>query len=65
MTKQSKLVIRQNSFNGHTVSVGLTGDVGYIKITNNNLYPNSHSGSKRKDMNFNTMMIPPMTREQV
>jgi hypothetical protein len=65
MKKQTKLVQRQTHSNGHIVSVGLTGDVGYISIEDNNLYPNRDSRAIRRDMLFNRIMIPLMTREQL
>ena len=54
------LAQRQVYANGHLVSVGLTGDVGYISIIDNNLYPDEDSRGQRKDL-----MIPLMTREQL
>ena len=65
MAAKQKLAQRQSYANGHTISVGLTGDIGYVSIEDNNLYPDDHSGSKRRDMNFNRMMVPLMTREQL
>lgn len=62
---KSKLAQRIVSVNGHDVSVGLTGDVGYISIEDRNLYPDGDSRADRRDMNFNSMMIPCMTREQL
>jgi len=62
MTKQTKLAQRQTYSNGHIVSVGLTGNVGYISIEDNNLYPDRDSRAIRKDMLFNRIMIPLMTR---
>ena len=62
---KSKLAQRTISVNGHDVSVGLTGNVGYVSITDNNLYPEGDSRADRRDMNFNRMMIPCMTREDL
>ena len=62
---KSKLAQRTISVNGHDVSFGLTGNVGYISIEDNNLYPEGDSRADRRDMNFNRMMIPCMTREQL
>ena len=61
MTK-TKLAQRQTYSNGHIVSVGLTGNVGYISIEDNNLYPDSDSRAERRDKMFNRIMIPLMTR---
>lgn len=61
----SKLAQRQLSLNGHTVSVGLTGNVGYVSIEDNNLYPDGDSRSDRRNAGFNTLMIPVLTREQL
>ena len=60
-----KLAQRQIISNGHYIGVGLIGDVGYIEISDNNLYPDSHSGAERRDLGYNKMMIPLMTRDQL
>lgn len=65
MAKTQKLAQRQTYANGHNIFVGLIGNVGYISIVDNNLYPDEHSGSERRNLGFNTMMIPLMTREQL
>ena len=65
MTKTQKLAQRQTYANGYNIYVGLTGNVGYISIVDNNFYPDEHSGSERRNLGFNTMMIPLMTREQL
>jgi len=62
---KNKLAQRQTHTNGHIVSVGLTGDVGYISIEDNNLYPESDSRAIRRDMLFNSIMIPLITREDL
>lgn len=65
MAKKMKLAQRQTYSNGHKIYVGLTGDIGYISIEDNNFYPDEHSGAERRKKGFNTMMIPLMTREQL
>lgn len=65
MAKIQKLSQRQTYANGHIISIGLTGDVGYISIEDNNFYPDEDSRSERRDLNFNRIMIPLMTREQL
>lgn len=65
MTKTSKLAQREAYANGHIISIGLVGDVGYVSIEDNNLYPDGDSRADRRDMNFNRMMVPCMTREQL
>jgi len=60
-----KLAQRQILSNGHIISIGLTGDCGYISIEDNNLYPDSDSRSERRDLQFNRIMVPLMTREQL
>jgi hypothetical protein len=65
MAKQQKLAQRITYANGHNIYVGLTGNVGYISIEDNNLYPDHDSRSERRDLNYHTMMIPCMTREQL
>jgi hypothetical protein len=61
MTK-TKLAQRQTYSNGHIVSVGLTGNIGYISIEDNNLYPDEDSRAERRDLGYNRIMIPLMTR---
>lgn len=61
----SKLAQRQVYSNGHNISVCLTGNIGYISIEDNNFYPVGDSRADRRDMNFNRIMIPCMTREQL
>jgi hypothetical protein len=63
--KESKLAQRETYANGHLVLVGLIGDVGYISIQDNNLYPDGDSRADRLNMNFNRLMIPLMTRKQL
>jgi hypothetical protein len=63
--KQPKLVQRQLSVNGHNVYVSLIGDCGCISIEDNNLYPDNDSRMNRRNLNFHSMMIPLMTREQL
>jgi hypothetical protein len=55
--KQTKLAQRQTYSNGHIVSIGLTGNIGYISIIDNNLYPDEDSRADRR-----SIMIPLMTR---
>jgi len=65
MAKQQKLAQRITYANGHKIYVGLTGNVGYISIEDNNLYPDHDNRSERRNLNYHTMMIPCMTREQL
>lgn len=65
MKTGQKLAQRQIVSNDHNISVGLTGNVGYISITDNGLYPDEDSRSHRRDLNFHTMMVPLMTREEL
>jgi hypothetical protein len=58
----TKLAQRIISVNGQDISVGLTGDIGYMCITDRNLYPEDDSRSVRRDMGFETHMISNMTR---
>jgi hypothetical protein len=62
---KTKMAQRQTHSNGHIVSVGLVGDVGYISIEDNNIYPDEDSRAERRDKMFNRIMIPLMTREQL
>ena len=65
MAKVQKLAQRQINANGYDISIGLTGNVGYVSITDNNLYPDSDSRADRRNMNFHTFMVPCMTRQQL
>jgi hypothetical protein len=65
MKTGQKLAQRQIVSNDHNISVCLTGNVGYISITDNGLYPDEDSRSHRRDLNFHTMMVPLMTREEL
>jgi len=65
MAKQQKLAQRETYSNGHIISIGLTGNIGYVSIEDNNLYPDSDSRSNRRDLMFNRIMIPCMTREDL
>lgn len=47
-----KLAQRLVNANGHRVSVGLIGDIGYISIEDNNLYPDGDSRADRRDLGF-------------
>lgn len=63
--KKQKLAQRESYPKGHIISIGLTGDVGYVSIEDNNLYPDSDSRAERRNLNFNKIMIPCMTREDL
>ena len=63
--KVSKLEQRQTYANGHNISVGLIGDIGHISIEYNNFYPEGDSRADRRDNNFNRIMVPLMTREDL
>ena len=62
---RNKLEQRLTMCHGHRISVGLVGDIGYISIEDNNLYPDNDSRANRRDLNYNTLMIPLMTREHL
>ena len=63
--KLQKLAQRQTNTKGYEISVGLTGDVGYISIDDRNLYPDDDSRTDRRHAGFNRIMIPLMTREDL
>jgi hypothetical protein len=63
--KQPKLAQRQINVNGYNIYVSLVGDCGCVSIEDNNLYPDGDSRADRRNLNFHTMMIPLMTREQL
>ena len=65
MAKQSKLAQRQVVSNHHVIHISLIGNIGSVSITDNGLYPDEDSRSRRRDLNFNRMMIPLMTREDL
>jgi hypothetical protein len=60
-----KLAQRQIVSNHHDISVSMSGNVGCISITDNGLYPDDDSRTHRKDLNFHTMTVPLMTREEL
>ena len=64
-TKQHKLAQRQVVSNHHDIHVSLIGNIGSISITDNGLYPDDDSRTHRRDLNFNSMMVPLMTREDL
>jgi hypothetical protein len=61
----NKLAQRRTYSNWYIISIGLTGDIGYISIEDNNLYPEKDSRSKRRDLQFNRIMVPIMTRQDL
>jgi hypothetical protein len=65
MATKTKLAQRNISVNNHWIGVGLVGDVGYIEITDNSIYPDNDSRAERKDLGYNRIMIPLMTRNQL
>jgi len=64
MKRQFKLAQRQVASNHHVIDVSLTGNIGMISITDNGLYPDDDS-TERRNLNYHTMMVPLMTREQL
>ncbi len=50
---------------GYRVDIGLTADVGYVTITDNQLYPEYDERAKRRELGYNSMMIPLMTRKDL
>lgn len=62
---ERKLAQRQIISNHHVISIGLVGDIGYLQVSDNGLYPDNDSRTHRRDLGFNTMMVPLMTREQL
>lgn len=65
MSKANKLAQRQVSCNNHDISISLTGDVGCIVVSDNGLYADDDSRTYRRDLGFNSMMIPLMTRSDL
>ncbi len=65
MKKIPKLTQRQLASNHHDIYIGLVGNVGYISIIDNGLYPDDDERTYRRDMGHNTMTIPLMTREEL
>lgn len=61
----SKLVQREIYSNQHSINIGLIGNVGYIYITDNGLYPDEDSRTHRRDLGYNNMVVPLMTREDL
>jgi hypothetical protein len=58
-----KLAQRQVMSNHHVIDVSLVGDVGMLSITDNGLYPDDDDRTHRRDMGYNSIMIPIMSRE--
>jgi hypothetical protein len=65
MGSNKKFTRREVYSNSHTINVGLVGNVGYISITDSGLYPDSDSRTERRNLGFNTMMVPLMTRSEM
>jgi hypothetical protein len=63
--KQIKLAQRQVYSNHHVISIGLSGDLGYVSIQDNGLYPDGDSRMDRKNLGFDNMMIPLMSRNDL
>jgi hypothetical protein len=63
MKHKHKLAQRQTHIKGYDISVALTGDIGYLMIADQNLYPDHDSRSERRDKGYSTFMVPLMTRE--
>ena len=63
--KLQKLSQRQTNPNGYTIYVGLTGNIGYISIEDRNFYPDGDSRTERRNLGYNNMMVPCMTREDL
>jgi len=60
-----KLAQRQVVSGHHDIHVSLVGNIGSISISDNGLYPDEDSRTHRRDLGFNTMMVPLMTREDL
>ncbi len=65
MSKNQKLAQRRVISKGNLIDIGLTGNIGYISIEDNNLYPETDSRCERRDLMFNKIMIPLMSREDL
>ena len=65
MKKQFKLAQRKVFSNQHMIDVSLVGNVGMILITDNGCYPDDDSRSERRNLNYHTMMVPAMTRDDL
>jgi hypothetical protein len=62
---KQKLSQREVYLTQYTINIGLTGNIGYVSISDNGLYPDEDSRSHRRDLGFNTMMVPLMTRKEL
>lgn len=57
---------QRNMFSGnYRIDISLIGNIGSISITDNGLYPDEDSRGIRRDMNFNIMTVPLMTRQDL
>lgn len=61
----SKLSQRNMLSGSHRIDIGLIGDVGYISISDQRLYPDEDSRAERRNLGYNNMMIPLMAREDL
>ena len=62
MAKQPKLAIRQVYASGHEIHVTALGNFSSLTITDRRLFPDSDSRAERKNLGYDTMTIPEMTR---
>lgn len=60
-----KLIHRQVYANQHIIDVSFNDGIGWISITDNGLYPDNDSRTERRDLGYNTMMAPLLTRENL
>jgi hypothetical protein len=60
-----KLIQKQMSCGSHIIYISLIDNTGSVTITDNGLYPDSDSRSHRRDLNFNTITVPLMTRDNL
>lgn len=65
MKKTQKLAQRTLNSNSHNISIGLIGNIGYLTIIDNGLYPDDDSRTERRNLGYNSMMVPLMTRENL
>lgn len=60
-----KLIHRQVYANQHIIDVSFVNEIGWISITDNGLYPDNDSRTERRNLRYNTMMVPLLSREDL
>ena len=60
-----KLIQRQVYVNQHIIDISFVNEIGWMSITDNGLYPDDDSRTKRRNLGYNTMMTSSLSREDL